>query len=98
MVLFLFLGGWVAQLLLQASGVLNGLPCIECPIAKLNRQFHIISCGEAVDLLQPVPKLPIQVPKPIHVVGPVAIEIPLAFDPPLDDQPPSPFSVHVTVS
>ncbi len=45
-----------------------------CPIPKFNAEFHVISCGEAVYLLQPVPKFPLQVSKPSNVISPFAME------------------------
>ena len=68
------------------------------PIFYLNTQLHIISCGEAVDVFQAVPKLPLQISKAIYIVSPVAIEVHRAIDSPLNHQPFPSFCLHVTAT
>ena len=68
------------------------------PVPQFNPQFHVLSCGEAVYVLQSIPKFSLQVSKPIDIVSPVQIEINRAINPTLYDHPLASITRHVTAS
>ena len=67
------------------------------PVPQFNPQFHVLSCGEAVYVLQSIPKFSLQVSKPVDIVSPVEIEINRVINPTLYDNPLAPTMTAVFV-